>query len=237
MPYHLFRLLLLYHDPELCSFFDTKKITADLFAHVWVRRRRKRSSPYVRLCRSDSESLRWFSEFRNNFTVVGRVFSICRSVFRVFSRPGFVDVIKVMINVECRSALEFCPFREEVMNMSNSEKHEILSRWFCSSLKTKKTLFSLVQVFFPKRRRTWTCPISMISVRWRIFTRRTRRNRFAKFVFERERRFCLRTTFSCRNFIRVFLTISIEHSLKKLIQSIKRCVCPFPFKNYSKRTN
>jgi len=37
MPYHLFRLLLLYHDPELCSFFDTRKITSDLYAHIWVR--------------------------------------------------------------------------------------------------------------------------------------------------------------------------------------------------------
>lgn len=38
MPYHLFRLLLLYHDPELCSFFDTRKITSDLYAHIWVSR-------------------------------------------------------------------------------------------------------------------------------------------------------------------------------------------------------
>ncbi|CAF5205057.1 unnamed protein product, partial [Rotaria magnacalcarata] len=37
MPYHLFRLLLLYHDPELCSFFDTRKITPDLYAHIWIR--------------------------------------------------------------------------------------------------------------------------------------------------------------------------------------------------------
>lgn len=37
MPYHLFRLLLLYHDPELCTFFDTRKITPDLYAHAWVR--------------------------------------------------------------------------------------------------------------------------------------------------------------------------------------------------------
>ncbi len=36
MPYHLFRLLLLYHDPELCSFLDTRKITPDMYAHVWV---------------------------------------------------------------------------------------------------------------------------------------------------------------------------------------------------------
>ncbi|XP_048250832.1 TBC1 domain family member 23-like [Haliotis rufescens] len=35
--FHLFRLLLQYHDPELCSFLDTKKITADLFAMPWFR--------------------------------------------------------------------------------------------------------------------------------------------------------------------------------------------------------
>ncbi|CAF3881411.1 unnamed protein product [Rotaria sp. Silwood2] len=44
MPYHLFRLLLLYHDPELCSFFDTRKITPDSYAHIWIR------SLYAGLC-------------------------------------------------------------------------------------------------------------------------------------------------------------------------------------------
>lgn len=34
-PFHLFRLLLLYHDPELCSFLDTKKITPDLYCRSW----------------------------------------------------------------------------------------------------------------------------------------------------------------------------------------------------------
>lgn len=34
-PFHLFRLLLLYHDPELCSLLDTKKISIDSFAESW----------------------------------------------------------------------------------------------------------------------------------------------------------------------------------------------------------
>ncbi|XP_040279233.1 TBC1 domain family member 23 isoform X2 [Bufo bufo] len=34
-PFHLFRLLLQYHEPELCSFLDTKKITPDLYALNW----------------------------------------------------------------------------------------------------------------------------------------------------------------------------------------------------------
>jgi hypothetical protein len=35
-PFHLFRLLLLYHDPELCGFLDTKRISPDMFAQGWV---------------------------------------------------------------------------------------------------------------------------------------------------------------------------------------------------------
>ncbi|XP_064413423.1 TBC1 domain family member 23 isoform X2 [Latimeria chalumnae] len=35
-PFHLFRLLLQYHEPELCSFLDTKKITPDSYALDWL---------------------------------------------------------------------------------------------------------------------------------------------------------------------------------------------------------
>ncbi|XP_067132890.1 TBC1 domain family member 23 [Centruroides vittatus] len=34
-PFHFFRLLLLYHDPELCSLLDTKKISVESFAESW----------------------------------------------------------------------------------------------------------------------------------------------------------------------------------------------------------
>ncbi|KAH8412531.1 hypothetical protein KR009_002805, partial [Drosophila setifemur] len=33
--FHVFRLLLLYHDPELCSLLDTKKISPDLYSLTW----------------------------------------------------------------------------------------------------------------------------------------------------------------------------------------------------------
>ncbi|XKL63696.1 hypothetical protein PGB90_006060 [Kerria lacca] len=33
--FHLLRLLILYHDPELCNFLDTKKVTPDLYAKLW----------------------------------------------------------------------------------------------------------------------------------------------------------------------------------------------------------
>lgn len=33
--YHIFRLLILYHDPELCAILDTKRITPDQYAQCW----------------------------------------------------------------------------------------------------------------------------------------------------------------------------------------------------------
>lgn len=36
-PFHLFRLLLQYHDPELSSFLDTKRISPDAYALPWLR--------------------------------------------------------------------------------------------------------------------------------------------------------------------------------------------------------
>ncbi|XP_076974715.1 TBC1 domain family member 23 isoform X3 [Tamandua tetradactyla] len=35
-PFHLFRLLIQYHEPELCSLLDTKKITPDSYALNWL---------------------------------------------------------------------------------------------------------------------------------------------------------------------------------------------------------
>ncbi|OTF76043.1 TBC1 domain family member 23-like protein [Euroglyphus maynei] len=34
-PFHLLRLFLLYHDPELCNYFDTIKLTFEQFASTW----------------------------------------------------------------------------------------------------------------------------------------------------------------------------------------------------------
>jgi hypothetical protein len=33
--YHVFRLLILYHDPEVCAILDTKRITPDHYAQSW----------------------------------------------------------------------------------------------------------------------------------------------------------------------------------------------------------
>ncbi|XP_072369597.1 TBC1 domain family member 23 isoform X2 [Scyliorhinus torazame] len=52
-PFHLFRLLLQYHEPELCSFLDTKKITPDSYAINWG------ASLFASCCTEDVAQLMW----------------------------------------------------------------------------------------------------------------------------------------------------------------------------------
>jgi hypothetical protein len=64
-PYHLFRLLLLYHDPGLCSFLDTHKLTPEDYLQPWLR------SLFASTCQLDIISPLWdvyFSE-RDPFLV------------------------------------------------------------------------------------------------------------------------------------------------------------------------
>ncbi|XP_071549394.1 TBC1 domain family member 23 isoform X2 [Panulirus ornatus] len=51
--YHLLRLLLLYHDPELSTFLDSRKITPDLYATSWMR------SLFASVCSLDATMALW----------------------------------------------------------------------------------------------------------------------------------------------------------------------------------
>ncbi|XP_037530292.1 TBC1 domain family member 23 [Nematolebias whitei] len=54
-PFHLYRLLLQYHEPELCSFLDTKKITPDSYAISWL------ASLFSSHCRPEVTQALWDS--------------------------------------------------------------------------------------------------------------------------------------------------------------------------------
>lgn len=64
--YHLLRLLLLYHDPQLSNHFDSLKITPDQYAAPWVR------SLFASVCSLDTIMVLWDSYFqeRDPFFVV-----------------------------------------------------------------------------------------------------------------------------------------------------------------------
>ena len=52
-PFHLFRLLLLYHEPELCAFLDTRRISPDRYLQQWLR------SLFVSTCALDVIQTMW----------------------------------------------------------------------------------------------------------------------------------------------------------------------------------
>ncbi|XP_031554883.1 TBC1 domain family member 23-like isoform X2 [Actinia tenebrosa] len=52
-PFHLFRLLLQYHDPELCSFLDSRKLSPDSYCQTWIR------SLMVAVCEDDVIRALW----------------------------------------------------------------------------------------------------------------------------------------------------------------------------------
>lgn len=56
--YHLLRLLIQYHDPELCSILDSRKVTPDLYVKDWF------SSLFARSCPSKVALLIWDTHFK-----------------------------------------------------------------------------------------------------------------------------------------------------------------------------
>ena len=59
-PYNLLRLLLLYHDPELCNFLDTCRITPEHFTKTWF------SSLFTAVCSHDVCCALWDIYFQRS---------------------------------------------------------------------------------------------------------------------------------------------------------------------------
>ncbi|XP_066948123.1 TBC1 domain family member 23 isoform X2 [Macrobrachium rosenbergii] len=64
--YHLLRLILLYHDPKLSTFLDSRKITPDLYATSWLR------SLFSSVCSLDSTMALWdiYFQERDPFFII-----------------------------------------------------------------------------------------------------------------------------------------------------------------------
>lgn len=58
--FHLLRLLILYHDPELCSFLDSKKIHPEAYASFWFR------SLFASRCSLEVTLVLWDAYFLSN---------------------------------------------------------------------------------------------------------------------------------------------------------------------------
>lgn len=60
VPFHILRLILQYHDPELCSFLDTKRITPEQYCLPWLR------SLFAGLCNLDVVLFMWDLYFQRS---------------------------------------------------------------------------------------------------------------------------------------------------------------------------
>ncbi|CAF1642591.1 unnamed protein product [Adineta ricciae] len=147
MSYHLFRLLLLYHDPELCSFFDTRKITPDLYAHAWIR------SLYAGSCSSNAILPLWDRYFQHAdqffafFLALVLLISAKEQVLEIGDKDKqeIIEFLsKALANLEVADLEDFCSlanhyasntpqsFRKEFYSCLFSETDSNVSQKACS---------------------------------------------------------------------------------------------------------
>lgn len=60
VPFHILRLILQYHDPELCSFLDTKRITPEQYCMPWLK------SLFAGICNLDVVLFMWDLYFQRS---------------------------------------------------------------------------------------------------------------------------------------------------------------------------
>ncbi|XP_030565638.1 TBC1 domain family member 23 isoform X1 [Drosophila novamexicana] len=106
--FHVFRLLLLYHDPELCTVLDTKKITPDLYSLTWFQ-------SLFASCSSLSVIIAmWDLYFQNAdpFMVFFLALIILingREQIMLMKNASKEDIIKFLINMPCALEVDDVP--------------------------------------------------------------------------------------------------------------------------------
>nr|CAD7259186.1 unnamed protein product [Timema shepardi] len=103
--FHVFRLLLLYHDPELCSFLDTMRISPDLYCLSWFQ------SLFAATCGLPVGLCMWDLYFQK-------------------ADPFFVFFLALVMIVNARISLILdnpgCIDREQILSMKNDSKQTLV---------------------------------------------------------------------------------------------------------------
>ncbi|XP_063222902.1 TBC1 domain family member 23 isoform X2 [Bacillus rossius redtenbacheri] len=109
--FHLFRLLLLYHDPELCSFLDTMRITPDLYCRPWFQ------SLFAATCSLPAVLCMWDLYFQQAdpffvfFLALVMIFNAREQIFSMKGEPKqvLVDTLAAMpCALEADDVTDFC---------------------------------------------------------------------------------------------------------------------------------
>lgn len=149
--YHVFRLLVLYHDPELCAVLDTCKITPEMYSLSWFQ------SLFAASCQLSVVLLIWDLYFQQSDPFLLFFLSLIMLVNRRDEIIGMrkedkANIIKFLSNMPCEletdDVVDFCSlaqyyssrtpssFKSEMLNQlfgtqSNVEEPTIVSQALC----------------------------------------------------------------------------------------------------------
>ena len=109
---------MLYHDPELCAFLDTKKVSPDSYAHLWVSCKLKLGEKFFL---NKLISFISFLKFRSLFSANTEL-KVVLSLWDVYFQLGDQFLVFFM------SLILVFNFREEIMSAVDQEKADLISK-------------------------------------------------------------------------------------------------------------
>ncbi|CAG9797314.1 unnamed protein product [Chironomus riparius] len=132
--YHVFRLLILYHDPELCAVLDTSKITPDMYANQWFQ------SLFASTCQLSVVLPIWDLYFQQSDPFLVFFLSLIMLVNRRDEIIGMrkddkTSIIKFLSNMPCElqadDVVDFCSLAQFYSSRTPSSfKSEMLNQLF-----------------------------------------------------------------------------------------------------------
>lgn len=161
VPFHILRLILQYHDPELCSFLDTKRITPEQYCMSWLR------SLFAGTCNLEVVLFMWDLYFQRSDPFF--IFFLClimiinaREQLLQMKSEDKESIIQTLINMpsdlEANDVSDFCSlahyyslktpqsFREDVLEVLFSESLlEINSKLYSQALCLPVAVHELIE--------------------------------------------------------------------------------------------
>lgn len=132
--YHVFRLLILYHDPELCAVLDTYKITPEMYSMNWFQ------SLFASTCQLSVVLLIWDLYFQQSDPFLLFFLSLIMLVNRRDEIIGMrkedkATIIKFLSNMPCEletdDVIDFCSLAQYYSSRTPSSfKSEMLNQLF-----------------------------------------------------------------------------------------------------------
>lgn len=132
--YHVFRLLILYHDPELCAVLDTFKITPEMYAMSWFQ------SLFASTCQLSVVLLIWDLYFQQSDPFLVFFLSLIMLVNRrdeiiAMRREEKPTIVKFLSNMPCEldteDVIDFCSLAQYYSTRTPASfKSEMLNQLF-----------------------------------------------------------------------------------------------------------